>query len=80
MVSNAVFIIVELLFLAVAHRFGGPPWAVIGAIAFILLALRGIRIVARRVVNKLVQVALVLEQVDDLVGHTRPGNQQNQIR
>ena len=42
--SSVVFIVVELLFLAVAHIFGGPPWAVIGALAVVLLALGGIRI------------------------------------
>jgi len=42
--SSVVFIIVELLFLAVAHIFGGPPWAVIGALAVVLLSLGGIRI------------------------------------
>jgi len=41
---SVVFIIVELLFLAVAHCFGGPPWAVIGALAVVLLALGGVRI------------------------------------
>ena len=42
--AHLIFIIVELLLLAVAHRFGGPPWTVIGALAVVLLALRGIRI------------------------------------
>jgi hypothetical protein len=42
--STVVFIIVELLFLAVAHSFGGPPWTVISALAVVLLAFRGIRI------------------------------------
>ncbi len=42
--SSAVFIIVELLFLAATHIFGGPPWAVIGALAVVLLAFRGVRI------------------------------------
>ena len=41
---SVVFIVVELIFLAVAHCFGGPPWAVIGALAVVLLALGGIRI------------------------------------
>ena len=41
---SVVFIVVELIFLAVAHCFGGPPWAVIGAVAVVLLALGGIRI------------------------------------
>jgi len=41
--AQLIFIIVELIFLAVAHFFGGPPWAVIGAIAVVLLALGGIR-------------------------------------
>jgi len=42
--AHLIFIIVELLFLAVAHVFGGPPWTVIGALAVVLLALGGIRI------------------------------------
>jgi hypothetical protein len=42
--SSVVFIVVELLFLAVAHIFGGPPWAVIGALTVVLLSLGGIRI------------------------------------
>ena len=42
--SSVVFIVVELLVLAAAHCFGGPPWAVIGAIAVVALALGGIRI------------------------------------
>ena len=41
---SVVFIVVELIFLAVAHCFGGPPWAVIGALAVVLLTLGGIRI------------------------------------
>ena len=41
---SVFFIVVELIFLAVAHCFGGPPWAVIGALAVVLLALGGIRI------------------------------------
>ncbi len=42
--AHLILIIVELIFLAVAHCFGGPPWAVIGALAVVLLALGGIRI------------------------------------
>jgi hypothetical protein len=42
--AHLIFIIVELLFLAVTHIFGGPPWTVIGALAVVLLALGGIRI------------------------------------
>jgi len=42
--ASLILIIVELLFLAVAHSFGGPPWAVIGALAVVLLAFRGIRL------------------------------------
>jgi len=42
--AQLIFIIVELIFLAMAHGFGGPPWAVIGALAVVLLALGGIRI------------------------------------
>ena len=42
--SHLVFIVVELLFLAATHMFGGPPWTVIGAVAVVLLALGGIRI------------------------------------
>jgi hypothetical protein len=41
--AHLIFIIVELLFLALTHLFGGPPWTVIGAIAVVLLALGGIR-------------------------------------
>ncbi len=41
---SVIFIIVELLFLAATHMFGGPPWTVIGAVAVVLLALGGIRI------------------------------------
>ncbi len=32
------FILVEVLFLAIAHVFGGPPWTVVGMIAFVALA------------------------------------------
>ena len=42
--AHLILIIVELIFLAGAHCFGGPPWAVIGAVAVVLLALGGIRI------------------------------------
>jgi hypothetical protein len=42
--SNVVFLIVELLFLAVTHVFGGPTWTVIGAIAIVAQSLGGIRI------------------------------------
>jgi hypothetical protein len=42
--SNVVFIIVELLFLAVTHVFGGPAWTVIGAIAIVAQTLGGVRI------------------------------------
>jgi hypothetical protein len=42
--SNVVFIIVELLFLAVTHVFGGPTWTVIGAIAIVAQTLGGVRI------------------------------------
>jgi hypothetical protein len=41
---SVVFIIVELLFLAVTHIFGGPPWTVIGAIAVVAQTLGGVRI------------------------------------
>jgi hypothetical protein len=42
--SHLIFIIVELLFLAVAHIFGGPPWTVIGALAVVAQTLGGVRI------------------------------------
>jgi len=42
--SHLVFIIGELLFLAVTHIFGGPPWTVIGALAVVAQTLGGIRI------------------------------------
>ena len=42
--SHLIFIIVELLFLAVAHCFGGPPWTVIGALAVVAQTLGGVRI------------------------------------
>jgi len=42
--SHLVFIIVELLFLAVTHIFGGPPWTVIGALAVVAQTLGGVRI------------------------------------
>ena len=42
--AHLILIIIELIFLAVAHCFGGPPWTVIGAVAVVLLALGGIRI------------------------------------
>jgi len=34
-IPRLTFIVVEVLFLAVTHSFGGPPWAVVGMIAFI---------------------------------------------
>jgi hypothetical protein len=42
--AHLIFIIVELLFLAVTLMFGGPPWTVIGAIAVVAQTLGGIRI------------------------------------
>jgi hypothetical protein len=42
--SHLIFIIAELLFLAVTHIFGGPPWTVIGAIAIVAQTLGGARI------------------------------------
>ena len=42
--SNVVFIIVELLFLAVTHCFGGPPWTVIGALAVVAQTFGGVRL------------------------------------
>jgi hypothetical protein len=42
--AHLIFIIVELLFLAVAHSFGGPPWTVIGALAVVAQTLGGVRI------------------------------------
>jgi len=41
--SAVIFIIVELLFLAVTHVFGGPSWTVIGAIAVVAQTLGGVR-------------------------------------
>jgi len=35
MVARLSFIVVEVLFLAIAHVYGGPPWAIIGMVAFI---------------------------------------------
>ena len=40
---SLIFIIVELLFLALTHLFGGPPWTVIGAIAVVAQTLGGLR-------------------------------------
>ena len=42
--SHLIFIIVELLFLAVTQIVGGPPWTVIGAIAVVAQTLGGVRI------------------------------------
>ena len=42
--AHLIFIIIELLFLAVTHIFGGPPWTVIGAIAVVAQTLGGVRI------------------------------------
>jgi hypothetical protein len=42
--ANAVFIIVELLFLAATHLWCGPPWTVIGALAILAQMLGGVRI------------------------------------
>ena len=42
--AHLIFIIVELLFLAVTLMFGGPPWTVIGAIAVVAQTLGGVRI------------------------------------
>jgi hypothetical protein len=41
---SLIFIIVELLFLALTHLFGGPPWTVIGAIAVAAVTLLGITV------------------------------------
>lgn len=41
---SVIFIIVELLFLAITHFFGGPPWTVIGVIAVVAQTLGGVRI------------------------------------
>jgi len=35
MPSRLSFIVVEVLFLAIAHAYGGPPWAIVGMVAFI---------------------------------------------
>ena len=42
--STAGFIAVELLFLAAAHVYGGPPWVAIGVLAFLGQAAAGTRI------------------------------------
>jgi len=42
--SNAIFIVVEMLFLAVAHWFGGAPWTVIGALAVVAQTFGGVRL------------------------------------
>ncbi len=44
MMTTVCFIIVELLFLAATHLFGGPPWTVIGVIAILAQILGGSRI------------------------------------
>ena len=41
---SVIFIIVELLFLAITHFCGGPPWTVIGAIAVVAQTRGGVRI------------------------------------
>lgn len=38
------FVFAELSFLALAHRFGGPPWTVIGAIAIVMQTTGGVRL------------------------------------
>ena len=35
MFARLSFIVVEVLFLAIAHVYGGPPWAIVGMVAFI---------------------------------------------
>ena len=40
---GAVFIAVELAFLAVAHVFGGPPWVVMGVLGFAAQIAAGMR-------------------------------------
>ena len=35
MPPRLTFIVVEVLFLAIAHFYGGPPWAIVGMVAFI---------------------------------------------
>jgi hypothetical protein len=37
-ISQIGFIIGEMLFLAVAQAWGGPPWTLVGVVAFVLLA------------------------------------------
>lgn len=42
--TSVCFIIVELVFLACAHFFGGPPWTVIGVVAVVVQTLGGVRV------------------------------------
>ena len=42
--NAAGFIVVELLFLAAAHAYGGPAWVVIGVLAFCGQAAAGVRL------------------------------------
>lgn len=42
-ISRVAFVIGEVVFLAAAHVFGGPPWTLVGAVAFVALAFGGIR-------------------------------------
>ena len=42
--TTVYFILVELAFLAVTHRFGSPPWTVIGVVAILALMPGGVRI------------------------------------
>ena len=42
--STVCFIVVELAFLALTHRFGGPPWTVIGVVAIVAQMLGGVSI------------------------------------
>lgn len=41
--STVCFIVVELAFLSLTHRFGGPPWTVIGVVAILAQMVGGVR-------------------------------------
>ena len=43
-ISRVAFVIGEVVFLAAAQVFGGPPWTLVGAVAFVALAFGGTRI------------------------------------
>ena len=43
--SVACFLGIELLFLAATHLYGGPPWTLLGMIAFFAQIAAGLRLV-----------------------------------